>query len=255
MNDATRIDVGEERQAEVPAAGGWMFCPTREAPGRRKATDPRGVAAGGAALLWTLAAAVLALSATALAGQPVAELSLDEEVRLALSAGPPAVARQAEVWILGERGLEKAIDGSNGYACMVIRSAADPELLAPHCFSPDAVETVVPAKVAESRMQVRGMGAEEIDAALRRAMEDGELPLPSGDAFAYMLSSGQRLGPAGRWRPHFMIYMPYATNEMVGGSPEMPAFPFVGPEVGHPHSTLVIVMTEFVDPTDVPRRR
>ena len=195
-----------------------------------------------AALLWGPAL---------LAGQEYTELSRTEELRLAMSAGPPNVARDADVWVFGEEGLERVVQGSNGYACMVIRAAADPTLLAPHCFSPDAVETVVPAKVAESRMQREGRGAEEIDLELRRAMEAGDLPLPSGDAFAYMLSSGQHLGPAGSWRPHFMIYMPYATNETVGGSPEMPAFPFVGPQVGHPHSTLVIVMTEFVDPADV----
>jgi hypothetical protein len=66
-----------------------------------------------------------------------------------------------------------------------------------------------------------------------------------------MLSSGQKLGPAGRWKPHFMIYMPYATDADVGGSRDTPWFPFVGPVVNHPHSTLVIVMTEFVSPDDV----
>jgi len=71
---------------------------------------------------------------------------------------------------------------------MVIRAATDPSLLAPHCFSPDAVRTVVPAKVAESRMQMEGRGAEEIDTELKRAIDNGELPLPEGNAYAYMLS-------------------------------------------------------------------
>ena len=191
----------------------------------------------------------------AVQGQSYTELSRDDEIRLAMSAGPPAVAREADVWVLGEEGLERAVDGSNGFACMVIRAAADPSLLAPHCFSPDAVRTVVPAKVAESRWQREGRGADEIDAEIRRAIAAGELPLPAGNAYAYMLSGGQRLGAAGRWRPHFMIYMPYATNEDVGGSRDAPEFPFVGPLVGHPHSALVIVMTEFVDPGDVVLRR
>ncbi len=198
-----------------------------------------------------LVGALAVLGAGAAPADAQTKLDRDREIRLAMSAGPPAISRDADVWVFGPRGFEKAIEGSNGYGCMVIRSANDPELLAPHCFSPDAVETVVPGKLAEARLIAEGKSGEEVEATLLAAFDDGTLPLPSGDAHAYMMSSGQRLGAAGQWKPHFMIYRPFATNDGLAGSIDDPRFPFVGPEIGHPHSTMVIVMTDFVDPEEI----
>lgn len=195
--------------------------------------------------------AATAIVAAEISAQAFADLSRDDELRLAMSAGPLTISQEADVWVFGPSGFEKAIEGTNGHACMVIRSADDPELLAPHCFSPDAVRTVLPGKLEEARLQRAGLGQREIDEVLLEEFESGSLPLPSGNAYAYMLSSGQRLGRAGNFHPHFMLYMPYATNEEVGGDPAKIAFPFVGPQSNHPHSTMVILMTEFVDPADV----
>jgi hypothetical protein len=71
-----------------------------------------------------------------------------------------------------------------------------------------------------------------------------------------MLSAGQRLGAAGNFKPHFMLYVPYVTNADIGGDPQRQEFPFVGPYENHPLSTVVIIMDEFVDPASVvlPRR-
>lgn len=200
--------------------------------------------------VWT-AVLLTGSSVASLPAQEYTELSRTEEIRLSMSAGPLSVSRNADVYVLGARGFEKAVEGTNGFSCLVIRSAADTSILAPHCFSPAATETVLPGKLVEGELQMRGLSQSAIEAELLKGFEDGTLPLPEGDAYAYMLSAGQHLGSAGQWRPHFMLYMPYATNEDIGGSPANPQFPFVGPEIGHPHSTMVIVMTEFVDPADV----
>jgi hypothetical protein len=207
------------------------------------------------AAIATVGAAVVTTGTTPLAAQDQVDLDRDQEVRLAMSAGPLAISQEADVYVFGGHGFTKEVEGTNGYACMVIRSAANPDALAPHCFSPDATESVLPAKLEEGRLIAAGGTQEQVSEALMRDFNDGSLPLPSGNAYAYMLSSGQRLGAAGRWKPHFMLYIPYATNEDVGGVPGSPAFPFVGPEVNHPHSTMVIVMTEFVDPADVVMRQ
>jgi len=54
-----------------------------------------------------------------------------------------------------------------------------------------------------------------------------------------------------------MLYVPYVTNADIGGDPSRQEFPFVGPYEGHPLSTVVVIMEEFVDPMSVslPRRR
>lgn len=205
------------------------------------------------------AALPVALALTALAGSAGAaqtmefpELSRDAELRLAMSAGPLTVSSAADVYVMGSGGFERAIAGTNGWACLVVRAARNKAQLAPHCLNPDAAETVLPAFLREAEMQARGMDAEAIDAELERLFADGELQLPAGPAYAYMLSEGQRLGrDGGNFKPHFMLYLPYATNEAVGGDPERMQFPFVGPYEGHPLSTVVVVMTEFVSPDDV----
>ena len=199
--------------------------------------------------------ALLATTAGRLSAQDEWRLDREREIRLAMSAGPLPVSSEADVYVLGQNGFERALQGTNGFACMVIRNSDDWDFLAPHCFSPDAVRSVLPAKLEEGRLQRSGLSQADVQRTLSKEFGSGALSLPSGDAYAYMLSSGQRLGPAGSWKPHFMLYMPYATNDDVGGVPDEPAYPFIGPVPGDPHSTLVIVMTEFVDPADVVLRR
>lgn len=204
---------------------------------------------------WYGAVAAAALSMTtpvSAQGPGYPELGRDEELKLALSAGPPAIGANASAYLMTEHGFERAIEGTNGYACIVVRSAAGKHQLAPHCLDPAAVATVLPAFLREGELQAQGMSADAINAEMKRMWGTGELPLPAGPAHAYMLSEGQVLGPRGtNFRPHFMLYVPYLTNADVGGSLERPEFPFVGPFEDHPLSTLVIVMDEFVSPSEI----
>ena len=48
------------------------------------------------------------------------------EIALARSAGPESISRDAEVMVLGPHGYETAIQGKNGFVCMVQRSWAAP---------------------------------------------------------------------------------------------------------------------------------
>lgn len=205
--------------------------------------------AGAWVVPWLAVVAVVPLSAQ---GPAYPELGREEEFRLAMSAGPLPLSAHADVYLMGNEGFERAVAGTNGFACLVLRSASVPTTLAPHCLSPAAVETVLPSLLREGELQARGLSADGVSAALERDWSTGVLPLPSGPAYAYMLSSGQRLGPAaGSFEPHFMLYVPYLTNAAIGGDPTTPSFPFVGPYENHPLSTVVVVMEEFVDPADV----
>lgn len=185
------------------------------------------------------------------------QMTTDEELRLAMSAGPLSLSQHADVYVMGARGFERAIPGTNGWACLVVRVAANKQNLAPHCLNPDAVKSVLPAFLAEATLQARGLDAKAIDAELARRFESKELPLPSGPAYAYMMSEGQKLGASnGKFMPHFMLYIPYVTNADIGGDPSQMQFPFVGPFENHPLATVVILMPQFVSPKDVvlPRR-
>jgi len=45
-----------------------------------------------------------------------------EEIALARSAAPPAISDKAQVLVLGAQGYETAVDGTNGFVCIVERS-------------------------------------------------------------------------------------------------------------------------------------
>src|SRR5689334_21642093 len=45
-----------------------------------------------------------------------------EEIALARSAAPPSISTSAEVLVLGDRGYETAVTGTNGFVCLVERS-------------------------------------------------------------------------------------------------------------------------------------
>ena len=186
-------------------------------------------------------------------GYPV--LERDEEIRLAMSAGPVELSKDADVWVLEETGFTRVRSGTNGFSCLVVRNATNRGQLAPHCLNPAATETVLPSFRREGELQMQGLEAAAIDAELRRGWESGALPLPSGPAYAYMMSEGQKLGPnLSQFRPHFMLYVPNITNADIGGDPSNMDMPFVGPFEGHPLSTVVIMMPTFVSPDDVGRQ-
>ena len=196
--------------------------------------------------------ATLLMAAGPAMAQEYQDLPRDQEIKLAMSAGPPTVSGEADIYVFGKAGFERAIDGQNDWSCLVVRSAADSQQLAPMCLNPFATRSVLPAYLLEGKLQREGLTQGEIQERLLSQFEGGDLPTPEGPAYTYMLSSGQRLGPtAGQFKPHFMLYMPGATNELIGGDPRNQAFPFVGPFEGHPLATVVIIMDEFVHPDDM----
>src|SRR5579864_2683254 len=67
----------------------------------------------------------------------------DAEIALARSAAPESISRDAEVMVLGRHGYETAIQGKNGFVCVVERSWTapiddpnfwNPKLRGPICF-------------------------------------------------------------------------------------------------------------------------
>src|ERR1700742_385329 len=70
------------------------------------------------------------------------------EIALARSAPPPSISAAAEILVLGKRGYETAVTGSNGFVCWVERSWTagfddpefwNPKIRGPNCFNPPAV--------------------------------------------------------------------------------------------------------------------
>jgi hypothetical protein len=188
------------------------------------------------------------------------------EISLARSAGPRGIGDSATVLVLGQNGYETAAKGSNGFVCFVGRGwsgpgtvveregrreagpdVLDPKVLAPHCFNPAAAESVLKWHLLRTESLIAGEPVEDLPEVTAAALQSGKLRAPSREAFAYMTSPRQHLGDAvGRWRPHVMLYIPYATNEQWGSRGFNPDYPFVS-EQGTAWSVVVIPISKFSD--------
>src|ERR1022692_416820 len=75
------------------------------------------------------------------------------EIALARSAAPESISRDATVVVFGPHGYETAVEGKNGFVCIVERGWMNlfdnpefwsPKVRGPICFNPPAARTVLP---------------------------------------------------------------------------------------------------------------
>jgi hypothetical protein len=158
----------------------------------------------------------------------------DLEVGLARSAAPAKIADHASIKILTEAGYRTAVEGDNGFTCIVMRGWAaptytpvanpdfvyDPTVRAPICFNPVAVRTVLPYQELRAALAMEGKGPEGMAQGVQEAYATAKIPKMEAVAFAYMLSADMYLGPQVRhYHPHVMVYAPYYDNKMLGDNP------------------------------------
>jgi hypothetical protein len=188
---------------------------------------------------------------------PFSELTMtpETEIALARSAAPEHVSTHATVKVLTTSGFKIAVEGDNGFVCIVMRGWGAPtftplplrdlvyfaKLRAPICFNPAASRTVLPLQELRTKLGMEGKTPDQIAQGVAEAYAKGELPKMETVAFAYMFSSDMVLGPANRhWHPHVMVYTPYYENSMLGGNPMRGALPVVTDDAGTPFAVTVI---------------
>jgi hypothetical protein len=179
----------------------------------------------------------------------------EAEIDLAQSAAPQTVSARATVKVLTESGYKVAVQGDNGFVCLVMRGWAAPtytpaqfrdlvydaKLRAPICFNPAASRTVLPYQELRARLAMEGKRPDEIAVGIQAAYATGELPRMEAVAFAYMFSAEMDLGPGiGAFHPHVMVYAPYHDNAMLGGNEFGGLAPFVSDDAGTPFAVTVI---------------
>jgi hypothetical protein len=141
-----------------------------------------------------------------------------DEVALAKSAAPPAISNSAEVLIMGERGYETAVKGTNGFVCLVQRSWAsdftsnefwNPKMRGPECFNPAAARSVLPSYLERTRWVLAGATEAEVIERTKAALAAKKIGAPEVGAMAYMMSKDQYLNDSGvHWHPHLMFFLP-----------------------------------------------
>jgi len=174
----------------------------------------------------------------------------EEEIALARSAAPPSISRDAEVLVLGSRGYETAVKGSNGFVCFVQRSWAapfddpgfwNPRIRGPNCFNPPAARTELPQELKRTEWALAGATRAQMIERTRAAVASHAFPTPEAGALSFMLSKNGYLGDAaaGPWLPHVMFFLPHGQAGDWGANKE--GSPIVGQDASALESTVLFV--------------
>ena len=151
------------------------------------------------------------------------------EIALARSAAPASISGDATVMVLGAHGYETAVEGKNGFICMVERgwmnSFDSPEFWSPkargaECFNPPAARTVVPYTFFRTKLVLAGKSKTEMIESIKSAMKKKELPVLEPGAMCYMMSKGAYLNDGGGHNmAHLMFYTPLMDTAVWGANP------------------------------------
>jgi hypothetical protein len=186
------------------------------------------------------------------------------EIALARSAAPESISSDAKVLVLGWRGYETAIEGRNGFVCMVERSWAspfdsaefwNPKIRVPECFNPAAARSILPLMFKRTEMVLAGLSKAQMIDSIKTGFDKKELPAPEPGAMCYMMSRAGYLNDTlGHHVPHLMFYFPLTDKSSWGA--DLPDSPVTlnpqfqgGPE---PITEFVIPVGKWSDGTAAP---
>jgi hypothetical protein len=134
------------------------------------------------------------------------------EIALARSAAPPSISGDAKVLVLGAHGYETAVEGKNGFVCMVERAWMspfdspefwNPKNRSPICLNPPAARTVLPSTDMRTKLILAGKSKDEIKESIKAAIEKKELPELEPAAMSYMMSKDAYLTDKG---PSYVLH-------------------------------------------------
>jgi hypothetical protein len=149
---------------------------------------------------------------------PVDQYLMEEnaEIQLARSAAPDSISRDATILVLRRQGYETAVEGKNGFVCMVGRGWTgmfdwpefwSPKVKAADCLNPQAARSIMPIVSLRARMVMAGRSKEEMVSAVKTAFEKKQLPSLESGAMDYMMSKSSYLTDQGGHNvPHVMFY-------------------------------------------------
>jgi negative regulator of sigma E activity len=186
------------------------------------------------------------------------------EIALARSAAPESISNDAKILVLGWRGYESAVEGKNGFVCMVERSWMspfssaqfwNPKVRVPLCLNPAAAQSILPLTIKRTEMVLAGLSKVQMIDSIKAGFATKELPVPEPGAMCYMMSRAGYLNDAlGHFVPHLMFYFPLTDKSSWGA--DLPDSPVTlnpqfrdGPE---PITEFVIPVSKWSDGTAAP---
>ena len=152
----------------------------------------------------------------------------DAEIALARSAAPDGISHDATVLVLGRDGYETAVEGKNGWVCMVERGWMapfdspefwNPKVRGAGCYNPPAARSVLPIFCKRTELTMAGHSQVEVIAAITKAFDKKELPALEPGAVGYMMSKSSYLFDGGNHNgPHLMFYSPIKDDAVWGAN-------------------------------------
>src|SRR6202035_1353069 len=140
----------------------------------------------------------------------------DAEIVLARSAAPDAISHDASIIVLTRHGYETAVQGKNGWVCMVGRGWMamfdhpefwNPKIRAADCLNPPAARSVLPYAYKRTELLLAGHSKPEVIAAIKAAIDKKELPALEQGTVDYMMSKSSYLTDNGDHDvPHLMFF-------------------------------------------------
>jgi len=142
----------------------------------------------------------------------------DTEIALARSAAPDAISRDATVLVLTDHGYVTAVEGKNGFVCVVERAWMSPDdsvdfwnpkMRGPLCFNPPAARSILPSTIERTKLAIAGKSKDEIIAANKAAYDSKQVPPLEPGSMSYMMSKHSCLTANCGNLAHVMIYTPH----------------------------------------------
>jgi len=185
------------------------------------------------------------------------------EIALARSAAPDAISGDAQILVLGRHGYETAVEGKNGFVCVVERGwmspsdAAEfwnPKLRGPICFNPPAARSVLPTTYKRTEMVLAGRTKAEIVDGNKAAFAKGELPPLEPGAMSYMMSKGAYLtDDGGHNLAHLMFYTPPLDGKTWGADlPKSPVMLIPQFKGAQPIDVFIVPVSRWSDGSAAP---
>jgi hypothetical protein len=152
------------------------------------------------------------------------------EIALAKSAAPAAISGDAEVLVMGKDGYHTAIEGKNGFTCLVERAWMspidspefwNPRMRGPICYNPPATRSILPYTIYRTKLALAGLSKAKMVESIKAALASYQLPVPEPGAMSYMMSKDGYLGDeVQHWHPHLMFSVPTANAAAWGADLE-----------------------------------
>jgi hypothetical protein len=155
------------------------------------------------------------------------------EMALARSAAPKSISGDAEILVLTKQGYVTAVQGKNGFVCMVARGWVggfdwpefwSPKIRGAECLNPPAARSILPLTKMRTTMVLAGRTQAEIINGLKEASSNRKVPKLEPGAMSYMMSKASYLTEEGDHNgSHVMFYLPITDTAILGA--DLPGSP------------------------------